>query len=142
MYETGLSTAVIASKHCVRSTLEGWEKQPRLKNKKVSLHAKAVHLQSSSGRSFSYPCMVDEELVDWVMTRRDCHLPVGTNMIQSKATALIKPHNPTFKASKGWLHKFMLRNGLSLRYKTSISQKLPAQLERKIGEFLTRVRAL
>ena len=36
----------------------------------------------------------------------------------------------------------MLRNGLSLRTKTSISQKLLAQLEKKIEDFLTRVRAL
>ena len=83
MYETGLSTAVIpANTACVRSTLEGWEKQLRLKNKKDSLHAKAVHLQSGSGRSLSYPRMVNEELVDWVMTRCNCHLPVGTKISQ------------------------------------------------------------
>ncbi len=45
-----------------------------------------------------------------------------------------KAHNPTFKASLGWLYKFMRHNRLSMRVKTSISQKLPIQLEKKIEE--------
>ena len=71
----------------------------RQKNLKVSLHAKGVNLQSGSGRILSYPRNV-EELVEWILMRRDCHLPVGTNLIQSKAIAVIKLHNPAFKGSK------------------------------------------
>ena len=52
-----------------------------------------------------------------------------------KARQLIKPYNAQFTASTGWLQKFMLRHGLSLRSRTSISQKLPAQLEKKLECF-------
>ena len=51
----------------------------------------------------SYPREVDEEILEWVLVRRDCHLPVGTELLKAKALKLIKPHNPQFKASNGWL---------------------------------------
>ena len=69
-------------------------------------------------------------------------MPVGTELLKAKALKLIKPHNPQFKASNGWIQKFRIRHGLSFRVRTSVSQKLPAQLERKIESFLTQVRAL
>ena len=78
--------------------------------------------------------------MEWILVRRDLHLPVGTELIKVKARQLIKPYNSEFKASSGWLHKFMMRHGLSLRSRTSISQKLPAQLERKLESFLNHVR--
>jgi hypothetical protein len=55
---------------------------------------------------------------------------------------MIKPHNQQFKASKRWLQKFMLRHSLSLCSKTSISQKLPIQLESKLQGFLNKIRVL
>jgi hypothetical protein len=55
---------------------------------------------------------------------------------------MIKHHNVNFKASTGWLQKFMTRHNLSLQTKTSISQKLPPQLEKKIEGFLNEVRIL
>ena len=64
------------------------------------------------------------------------------DMTKAKARAVITPHNSNFIASNGWVQKFMARNGLSLRCKTSITQKLPAQLENKIECYLTQVRAL
>ena len=36
-------------------------------------------------------------------------MPVSRRNIQHKATALIKPNNPQFKASSGWIDKFMRR---------------------------------
>uniref|UniRef100_A0A1X7UZJ6 HTH CENPB-type domain-containing protein n=1 Tax=Amphimedon queenslandica TaxID=400682 RepID=A0A1X7UZJ6_AMPQE len=90
----------------------------------------------------SYPCEVEEKILEWLLTRRDNHLPVGSAILRAKACKLIKPHNPSFLASNGWLDKFRLRHGLSLRCKTTISQKLPAQLENKIAVFLNHVRAL
>ncbi len=51
-------------------------------------------------------------------------------------------HNSQFCASNGWLEKFMNRHGLSVRVKTSISQKLPAQLEKKLESFMVQIRAL
>jgi hypothetical protein len=56
--------------------------------------------------------------------------------------ALIQPTNPEFRASDGWLQKFMTLNSLSLRRHTSIQQKLPGDLEKKLEEFMSSVQAL
>ena len=37
-----------------------------------------------------------------------------------------------FKASRGWLSKFMKRNGLSLRRKTSVAQQDPERMIAKL----------
>ena len=125
-----------------RSTIFSWEKQLRMKNRKVPVAARGLHLRSGSGRKLSYPKEVDEEIAEWILIRRDAHLPVSTELVKAKAKLLIKPHNPQFRASKGWLEKFLSRHSLSMRARTSISQKLPAQLERKLESFLNEVRVL
>ena len=48
---------------------------------------------------------------------------------------LIRETNPEFKASRGWAQKFMKRHSLVLRAKTSLSQKLPADLETHLTSF-------
>lgn len=76
---------------------------------------------------------------------------------------LISPDNPSFKASSGWMDKFMLCHSLSLRWgfvivhvvyyscyfffwsyraKTSIQQKLPAELEEKLEKFISNIKVL
>ena len=132
---------ILAEKYSIpRSTIFSWECQLRMMNKKASTNRRGSHPRSGSGRGLSYPQKVDEEIMEWILVRRDLHLPVGTELIKVKARQLIKPYNSEFKASSGWLHKFMMRHGLSLRSRTSISQKLPAQLERKLESFLNHVR--
>ena len=73
---------------------------------------------------------------------RDLHLPIQRKHIQRKAIALIQPTPPTFKASVGWLAKFLMRHSLTLRRQTSIQQKLPAQLEAKLTKFLNDTKAI
>ena len=45
-----------------------------------------------------------------------------------------------FLACTGWLRNFMKRNGLSLRQKTSVAQKVPDQLIDKLVSFVIHVR--
>ena len=133
--------SVVAEKYNIpRSTVLSWETQLRRKNLKCSSTVRGIHLRSGSGRELSYPKEVDDEIYEWILVRRDAHLPVSRNLIQIKAHQLVKAHNPNFMASSGWLQKFMIRHGLSLCSKTSISQKLPAQLEKKLECFLNDVR--
>lgn len=47
-----------------------------------------------------------------------------------------------FKASRGWLEKFMKRNGLSLRRKTSVAQQDPERLVAKVVSYIIQVRRL
>ena len=133
------SIASVAAKYNLpRSTITSRETQFRRKNKRCPSTVKGCHLRSGSGRQLSYPKEVDEEILEWVLVRQDAHLPVSRTLIRVKARHLVRPHNSDFGASSGWLQKFMIRHGLSLRCKTSISQKLPAQLEHKLECFLNK----
>ena len=48
--------------------------------------------------------------------------------------------NEEFKASEGWLYRFMQRNKISLRRKTTVSQRLPRDLVPKIASYIMTVR--
>ena len=65
----------------------------------------------------------------------DLHVSVSVLSLQEKAKKVIRPHNPTFKASKGWVEEFFSRHRLSLRNRISVSQKLPQQLEGCLTKF-------
>ena len=56
--------------------------------------------------------------------------------------SLIRPVNPGFKASSGWLTKYMMRLNLVLRSKTNIAQTLPKDLESKIVTFHHKIRSI
>ena len=88
------------------------------------------------GRKLSYSKELEEKLVAWILEKRetDC-VPISSQLIRCKALSLIRPVNPSFKASDGWVRKFMKRNDLVLRCRTHISQTLPKDLEQKIKAF-------
>ena len=50
--------------------------------------------------------------------------------------------NNNFKASRGWLEKFMKRNGLSLRRKNSFAQQDPDRMVAKLVSYVIQVRRL
>ena len=93
----------------------------------VKLSDKGNH--SGAGRPLTYPKNVDNELVAWILQLLDLHVSVSVLSLQEKAKIVIRLHNPTFSASKGWVEKFFSRHQESLRNRTSVSQKLPQQLE-------------
>lgn len=95
---------------------------------------------AGSGRKLSYPIEKEEQLVAWVLEQRDLHLAVTIQHIIDQAILTIQPSIPSFQGTRGWVQKFMRRNNLSLRAKTSIAQKLPAALEEKMATFLRSVR--
>ena len=82
----------------------------------------------------------EEELLQWVLEQRDLHLAVTVQNIIDQAVTVIQPINPSFKGTRGWAQKFIRRNDLVIRAKTSIAQKLPAALEQKMTAFLRSVR--
>ena len=53
-------------------------------------------------------------------------------MLQIQLQALKFSNDASFKASNGWVQRFMRRYGLALRQKTKIAQKLPDDLEEKV----------
>ncbi len=99
-----------------RSTIYGWrdiDKEPI--EKKIPKNTKGKHTKKGAGRPISYPQELEDDVVAWVLRQRDLQMPVRRQDIQFKATALITPDHPLFKASSGWIDKFMTRHSLSLR---------------------------
>ena len=95
---------------------------------------------SGAGRKLSNPQEKEVELVQWVLEQCDLQLAVTVQNIIDQAVAVIQPTNSSFKGTRGWAQKFMRRNDLVIRAKTSVAQKLPAALEQKMTAFLQAVR--
>ena len=83
----------------------------------------------------SYPVELEDQLIKWILVLRDLNFPVSILALQEKAKNLIQPGNPEFKASRGWIEKSFSCHKLSLRSRTSVSQKLPSQLESVLTKF-------
>ena len=92
-----------------------------------------------SGRKLTYPMEKEQELVQWVLEQRDLHLAVSVQSLMDKAAEIITPTVSDFMASRGWAQKFMRRNDIVIRAKTTIAQKLPAALEEKMSKFHSAV---
>ena len=124
-----------------RTTLRAWL-QPKDRKKSQNKKGKHVRKGAHSGRTLSYSEDIEDQLLQWILEARDQQLPIQCKAIQREALALIQPQKPQFRASEGWLQKFLNRHSLSLRRTTSIQQKLPADLERKLERFMQDVKAL
>jgi hypothetical protein len=86
------------------------------------------------GRKAQHP-EFEQELATWIIEQREQHLPVSRSMIAKKALAL-RINEPTFKASNGWIDKYLIKWGFSLRRSTTVGQQLPADLSLKIINFV------
>jgi hypothetical protein len=91
---------------------------------------------------------MEEVLVEWIYNRRDKGLRVSRKLIMKKALFIYEEkaknnnceNSVKFTASTGWLQKFMRRNGLSLRRKTSVAQKDPSRLIDKLVSYILYTR--
>lgn len=94
------------------------------------------------GRHLSYDQEIEENVVAWIYEKREQQLTVSRDSVRRHITSLTKEKFPDFKASAGWLTKFMDRNNFSLRKHTSLSQKLPSDLEVRLMVFYKHLREL
>ena len=83
---------------------------------------------------------MEEELFQWIMDLRSQNHRVSRRMIMDYARTLASAEE--FRASRGWLEKFMERKGLSLRRRTTVCQRKPADHIPKIVNFVMKVRRL
>ena len=75
---------------------------------------------SGGGRRLSYSPDTDKRLLQWVMDRDKNGLTVSREAIQTQALALIREECPDFKASSGWVEKFLIRHKLCLPTKANM----------------------
>ncbi len=85
-------------------------------------------------RKLSYPERLEEEILEWVLGQHDCGLPVSIATLKDKVRVMILPYNEGFRASDGAVQGFKTRNGLSLRSRTSMAQRLSGELEKNKDE--------
>ena len=83
---------------------------------------------------------MEEELFEWIVDLHSCHLHVSRQTIRMQAKTLSTDDD--FKASRGWLGRFMKRYALSLRRKTTVSQAVPSDVIPKLVSFVLRLWSL
>ena len=89
---------------------------------------------------------LEDELLEWIHERRSSGLRVSRAMILHKARASHEQKckawqvSPSFIASNSWVQKCMSRNGLSVRRRTTESQKDPDRLIDKLIACILEVR--
>ena len=90
---------------------------------------------------------MEEELLEWIHGRRSRGLRVSRTLIMRKAKYIHDERcdaseRDLFVASRGWLEKFMRRNGLSLRRRTTVAQHDPARVIDKLISYVLHARRL
>ena len=90
---------------------------------------------SGADRPLTYPLEFEKDILSWLLELRVLHVPVSILTLQEKAKRVVRPHNPTFNASHGWVENCFARHRLSLLSRISVSQKLPKELEGSITKF-------
>ena len=104
-------------------------------------HKDAIFACKQSQKKFTGPCKGRHPEVDREMLEKN-GLPVTGDIIREKANEVARAWNiqrHVFKASRGWVDRFMRRNGLSLWRHTAICQKLPTDFEEKLVNFQQHV---
>uniref|UniRef100_A0A7M5X3T6 HTH CENPB-type domain-containing protein n=1 Tax=Clytia hemisphaerica TaxID=252671 RepID=A0A7M5X3T6_9CNID len=97
---------------------------------------------TGAGRPLSYPLALDDQLLEWMLVQKDLNVPITTYGLQEKAKLIIRPHNPTFSASTGWVEKFYARHQNILEGSVPLSQKLPNELENNLKRFYKDARSI
>ena len=78
---------------------------------------------------------LEEYVKNWIIDERKNGIAVPKKMILIEARRLaIEMSITDFAGTTSWCEKFMRRNRLCMRTKTTIAQKLPYEYERKIIE--------
>lgn len=109
-----------------RKSKENLEKMPRLK-------------RANRGKKAAWP-ELEIDLLAWITEKRNNGLAILPSIVRLKALDLAKDEKYNipeghFKAGNHWCQRFMKRNNLSLRQKTTLAQRLPDDYEEKIVRF-------
>uniref|UniRef100_A0A8C3TR03 HTH CENPB-type domain-containing protein n=1 Tax=Catharus ustulatus TaxID=91951 RepID=A0A8C3TR03_CATUS len=79
---------------------------------------------------------LEERLYQWISERRAAGRSVSTVAIRIQAKAIAKQlHIEEFQAGASWCFRFMRRQELSVRTRTTVCQRLPADYKEKVARF-------
>lgn len=78
---------------------------------------------------------IDEAVLRYFKELRHKGLPVTRDALMLKAREVAQNEDIDFLPGRGWCDKFMKREHLSLRRRTTICQKLPSDYENKLLEY-------
>ena len=84
---------------------------------------------------------LEDSLAKWILAQRESNRAVSTVAIKSKARLLAHERkiDGFIGGSYNWVYKFMRRNNLSVRARTTVGQRLPEDWEQKVDDFRTFV---
>lgn len=87
---------------------------------------------------------LEERLRTWILNQRQQRIRVSRRNVQKMAQKMNIEMSLSrdFKASNGWVDKFLSRNHFVIRSKTSVCQKTPADHLQKLVSFVRYVRQL
>ncbi|KXJ27590.1 Nucleolar protein 4-like [Exaiptasia diaphana] len=102
-----------------RSTVQVWCKHG------ASVKKEKRSPLSSGGRRLSYSSETDDKLLQWVIKEQENGTPVTKDAIQVQARHMVRDECPDFKASSGWVEKFMSRHNLTIATTMSSSSAIP-----------------
>ncbi len=98
-----------------------------------------------SGKKVDYPD-IEAQLLEWIKERRNGGARVTGKALKKQCLRLHRQNgNQGFKASCGWLRRFMKRNNMTFRRTTHVAQKKEEVLGEKMHSFLgfvTRMRKI
>ena len=99
--------------------------------------------RAARGKPATWPNL-EKTLKHWVQSQRMSGLSVSTKIIMDQGRRIAREmmesndkgeETANFKGTPNWCFLFMKRNGLSLRTRTKLAQKMPAAYEEKILQF-------
>ena len=89
-----------------------------------------------AGRKVCYPD-IEEELKLWMKQRRDAGARVTGTALNTKCLRCHRANGDQgFRASSGWLRRFMRRNNIALRQARHVAQKKQVELDDRMQGFL------
>ena len=118
-----------AQQLCIESMARKWRAY------RVPLSTANNSLKSFRGHKPRWP-ELEAELADWVEVQRAGGHGVSTVQVRLKAKQMAEAKGiQNFAGNPSWCFRFMRRNNLSMRTKTTLCQQVPADLEEKLGAF-------
>lgn len=111
---------------------------------KDALEKTSQNRQSFRGKKAKYPDL-ETNLLDYVRKIRKDGFSVSREMMQFEALRIandMEIPQDEFKASYGWVRRFMARHDLVIRRRTSMAQKLPDAYQEKLLAFQKHVISL